>query len=556
MLKSCPKTQLKYFKTAELLPHPENPRFSLREEVVESISNQLSRDGYFSPAHALKVWKHKGNMYILSGHHRREAARRAGVEEIPCWMLKLTEEEAYMQIILSNSQGELSPLEIGVHALKYVQKGKGGKGKNGGLSEYARLIGRTVQYISQLVKAAEVYKMLKPSTRVEGFENKAKHFFEISRVSRKYWESLIAVSQSACVRELQKIINSIKYYEGLSDKYKLALPEEEQIIESIIAGKISSSDIHLTINEITHLESEMSNRGINSDSLIEWLHSNKCILDQTAVRIKKNEILQSFSPLPNGTGVNLNDTTPPSPVTPEIPPDFSQITLPTIDSPECNAPDGTNRVSFAVDFSNYDAKSLQSLTEIYQLIENVRWDQMADSYFLSYIVPLVRTKSKRFAQMISDGGVSSILHQLELEYDTLRCNFVDVSHENRYLKDKVAELEKAHADKNCSLFCNIVKQKERLMLNLWVDGAITTALSNLNMLTQKHIDDDEIVKCVLNSINTVYNHFEWGYHHGLLSQEDTEKLVPLIEFKYKWEGNYARVEQYLKRLSKIKVLFQ
>jgi hypothetical protein len=37
-----------------------------------------------------------------------------------------------MQLVLSNAQSELSPLEIGVHALEAVGLGEHGRGKEGG----------------------------------------------------------------------------------------------------------------------------------------------------------------------------------------------------------------------------------------------------------------------------------------------------------------------------------------------------------------------------------------------------------------------------------------
>ena len=61
-----------------------------------------------------------------------------------------------MLLVTCNSQGELTPLEIGIHALGAVGKAKGGKGKKGGLKQYSELIGRTHQYLSQFVAAAEV----------------------------------------------------------------------------------------------------------------------------------------------------------------------------------------------------------------------------------------------------------------------------------------------------------------------------------------------------------------------------------------------------------------
>jgi ParB/RepB/Spo0J family partition protein len=98
---------------------------------------------------------------IVSGHHRVAAAKRAGLAHVPCWVADLTDEESFMQLVLANAQSELSPLEIGIHALEAVEKGN--KWARGGLKEYAKEIGKTAAYISQVRNAAEVLKAIKLS---------------------------------------------------------------------------------------------------------------------------------------------------------------------------------------------------------------------------------------------------------------------------------------------------------------------------------------------------------------------------------------------------------
>lgn len=71
-----------------------------------------------------------------------------------------------MGLLLSNRQGELPPLEVGTHALRYVQRAPGGRGKRGGLSEYAERIGRSKSAVSMLRDAAEVLQRVGLSQHV------------------------------------------------------------------------------------------------------------------------------------------------------------------------------------------------------------------------------------------------------------------------------------------------------------------------------------------------------------------------------------------------------
>ena len=91
-------TDLQILAITDLVPHPDNPRLQMREDVVERIAAEIGRDG-FGEEHALLVWvtypaepggartaSVSERYTIVSGHHRAEAASRAGLAEVPCWV--------------------------------------------------------------------------------------------------------------------------------------------------------------------------------------------------------------------------------------------------------------------------------------------------------------------------------------------------------------------------------------------------------------------------------------------------------------------------------------
>ena len=65
----------------------------------------------------------------------------------------MDDETAFMQLVLSNAQGELSPLERGMHALAATKKGKA-NGRS--VKAYARAVRRPHGASSQEVCAARV----------------------------------------------------------------------------------------------------------------------------------------------------------------------------------------------------------------------------------------------------------------------------------------------------------------------------------------------------------------------------------------------------------------
>lgn len=157
---------------SNLHPHPKNPRFTPREDVVDQIAAQIAATGKFDQAHALIVRPNADGYEIISGHHRALGARKAGLSDVPCWVRDMTDDVAYMALVLNNAQGELHPLEEGWHAI--------GSGKS--IRDYAEVVGRKVATLQDRMEAAKV----------------AKHCRDIPTVElRRYWQSLTAIHVAA-----------------------------------------------------------------------------------------------------------------------------------------------------------------------------------------------------------------------------------------------------------------------------------------------------------------------------------------------------------------------
>lgn len=145
-----------------LTRHPQNPRLRLRDDVVTQIAAEITRSG-FGQEHALIVRPADGGYQIISGHHRHAAAKRAGLTEVPCWVRDMDDDEAFMQLILTNTQGEMSALEEGHHVAKYVERNSAGgrnvdgTGRKGGLREYARRLNKDESLLRQRRAAYRAY---------------------------------------------------------------------------------------------------------------------------------------------------------------------------------------------------------------------------------------------------------------------------------------------------------------------------------------------------------------------------------------------------------------
>jgi len=112
----------------QLKPHPKNPRIGMREDVISPIAAAIEAEG-FHERHAITVRKHKTAYQIIGGHHRVEAAKRAGVDAVPAWVVEMDDDQAYMTLAKDNAQGEMSLVELAKHAAGVKPaKGKEGEG--------------------------------------------------------------------------------------------------------------------------------------------------------------------------------------------------------------------------------------------------------------------------------------------------------------------------------------------------------------------------------------------------------------------------------------------
>jgi hypothetical protein len=223
----------------QLRAHPHNPRLRLRDDVVTQIAAEITRSG-FGPEHAMLVRPVDDGYEILSGHHRHEAAKRVGLTQVPAWVREMDDDEAFMTLILANTQGELSPLEEGHHVHYFVQRGEvGGRGKAGGLRDYARRLNKNV---NSLVQRRNAYAVYENCTSVVQFpaDIGLMHLYEISKAPEDCWQPLASalVTKKWSVKDTARAVGEVA---------KFAVPERHA--PWLPAGQITDS--YLTIERPT-----------------------------------------------------------------------------------------------------------------------------------------------------------------------------------------------------------------------------------------------------------------------------------------------------------------
>lgn len=135
-----------FIDVKRLTPHPKNPRIGLRQDVVDALASSMREDN-FHERHAITVRRHGDGYEIISGHHRVEAAKKSCLGSVPAWIVDMDDDQAYMALAADNAQGEMTLVELAIHAAGLKTK-RGHEGQ--GIKAWADAVGKTPEHASRM----------------------------------------------------------------------------------------------------------------------------------------------------------------------------------------------------------------------------------------------------------------------------------------------------------------------------------------------------------------------------------------------------------------------
>lgn len=237
-----------------LCAHEKNPRIEPRQDVVDQITSQIQARGSFDQSHALIVREIGEQYQIISGHHRWLAAQKAGLSEVPCWVKEMTDEQAYMELVLCNTQSELHPLEEGLHALD----------SNMTIREYADKSGKGKSEIDRRKSAAEVMRACPHVGTTTEKKEYWRQIQEIHAAPNWLWSALVKQMLESCWT-VQVTRDKVKQYKDVE-----CLPawvDREKVAESLVGGTIKMNEIA----KFAYLVEKSNVRNDDENELLKWM---------------------------------------------------------------------------------------------------------------------------------------------------------------------------------------------------------------------------------------------------------------------------------------------
>ena len=82
-------------------PNPNQPRTVFAEEALAELSQSIRRHGVLQP---LSVRRIEGGYQLIAGERRLRAAQLAGLTEVPCLVMRMSDRESGMVALIENLQ--------------------------------------------------------------------------------------------------------------------------------------------------------------------------------------------------------------------------------------------------------------------------------------------------------------------------------------------------------------------------------------------------------------------------------------------------------------------
>jgi ParB family chromosome partitioning protein len=137
---------------ARIRPNPRNPRTAFPAEALEELAQSIRANGLYNP---ITVRRDGDHYTIVAGERRYRAALQIGLSELPCIVVDISDDDAYVASLIENLQREdLQPYEE-AEALGLLVNERGM-----GVREVGRLIHKSVFYVSTKVRVAQDPELL------------------------------------------------------------------------------------------------------------------------------------------------------------------------------------------------------------------------------------------------------------------------------------------------------------------------------------------------------------------------------------------------------------
>lgn len=220
----------KTLRLTEIYPNKEQPRTDFDDEALSTLAESIKQHGVLQPLLVRPM--EQGGYQIVAGERRWRAARMAGLEEVPVFIRKLTDQQTMELALVENLQREnLNPVE---EALGY--------------KELMETYGYTQEQVARIVGKSR--PAVANSLRILGLDDITLKMVRDGEISIGHAKILAGVEDSAKRAELaQKVKRDLLTVRNLEELVKTELsPKKPKIAPK---KDVYLKEIELSLAETT-----------------------------------------------------------------------------------------------------------------------------------------------------------------------------------------------------------------------------------------------------------------------------------------------------------------
>lgn len=255
----------------ELYNFPNHPFIVEDDEKMDNLVTSIKSQGVIIPGIVRK--RKEGGYEIISGHRRKRACERAGLETMPVVVNNVNDDEATVIMVDSNIQREeLRPSERAyAYSMKFTaRKHQGVKGGNT-LEEIAEIFGDSVKTVQRYINLASLSKNLLGYVDTKTITVKAGDELSYTKPNEQLW--IEEIMNGYKVKVAEKKAKSIK---KLSQEGKLT---KELVLKILTEEKKSSNYIKIEKDLIDSYFSPSSSDEDKKETILNlldnWAKNNR-----------------------------------------------------------------------------------------------------------------------------------------------------------------------------------------------------------------------------------------------------------------------------------------
>jgi ParB family chromosome partitioning protein len=140
------KGEIYYLSHDLIIPYKNQARKNFSEDELFSLISSIQRQGIIQPLQIIQSTEYNGKFEVVSGERRLRAAKKLGLEKVPCMILDKDRDANEIALIENIQRESLHPIEL-ADAIALLLNEQ----KHGNQSDIAEKIGISKQKISHLI---------------------------------------------------------------------------------------------------------------------------------------------------------------------------------------------------------------------------------------------------------------------------------------------------------------------------------------------------------------------------------------------------------------------